>query len=295
MAQLIVAVVLAALVVQFIGEHLGLVLAVVGIAVVVAVAGSVLKARRAQEKWRRYGVQRGAAAKPLWILERQLQNRMRIFAESLDLMLNSKKRRTIEGRIGDAERALDLIEELGVDASGLRRSFEHERRRARTRMYLVDADEHYQKALTLKTQRGRNGRVDKAVAAIREGMADPSADRAALGQWLVESGLDEQAGQLHFWMALAGGLGAVFRRRPGAGVLLGAIGGPLGLLFVWALADYRQRCIDCRGILNRGARRCHRCGSFQARPSGHSVSDSEDEEDWLAAGDWASWRGKKWK
>jgi hypothetical protein len=55
------------------------------------------------------------------------------------------------------------------------------------------------------------------------------------------------------------GLGKL-RGQPGSGVVLAAVLGPIGWLCIFALADQRGRCRECRGLVRSGARVCQHCG-----------------------------------
>ncbi len=52
------------------------------------------------------------------------------------------------------------------------------------------------------------------------------------------------------------------KARPWAGAILGLALGPVGWLITGALPSLKPRCPFCRSLLNDGAVKCHRCGSF---------------------------------
>lgn len=56
-------------------------------------------------------------------------------------------------------------------------------------------------------------------------------------------------------------LGKVYRARELAGFLLGLFLGPLGILLLFAASDLRPKCPDCKSVVNRGARKCAKCGA----------------------------------
>jgi hypothetical protein len=55
-------------------------------------------------------------------------------------------------------------------------------------------------------------------------------------------------------------VGALWRNRPLAGAMLWFLLGPLGLLCIGLLDDYRPGCSKCKAALVKDATRCRYCG-----------------------------------
>lgn len=74
------------------------------------------------------------------------------------------------------------------------------------------------------------------------------------------------------WLVIFGGVGrlcGLARGRPGAGVWMGVLLGPIGWLFVLIGPDHRRKCRDCGGALNPGASKCCHCGTDLTAGAGH--------------------------
>lgn len=61
---------------------------------------------------------------------------------------------------------------------------------------------------------------------------------------------------------LIGGMIGANRGRDTSGVILGALLGPVGWVFIACVRDLRPRCPECRSVIAKHATRCIHCAAF---------------------------------